>query len=310
MNFNPRIEEYHLIGAVTYSAYEDNETDLVGYSPDFGGTFGSDFKAKIIAVTNVATTQFYIAELGALTKKIGDITILIYPMLNGLEGYIDFAKKDLTKLPSKYGIKAVRDCARADNAEALSKAFSTLFSNVEVAADFAAIQARGLKDADYALLKDTAAKLMTAIDEQEFYKSKKAIAVNANRDLFNDMMETVKKVQKAGKILYKFKDKAKTDSFTMSVIISRIRHDELHTLITGTVMDENGAPMSKVKIVAKPTKEGKRTQTVYTDKNGVYELKGLKPVNYDITCTFKNGKSVVANATAVTNETVKVDFRG
>jgi len=309
MNFNPRIEEYHLIGAVTYSAYEDNKTDLINYSPDFDGTFDADFKAKIFAATNMATTQFYIAELSALTKKIGDITILIFPMLNGLEGYIGFAKKELTKDPKKYGIKAVRDYARADSSEGLSKAFKTLFDNVEVPDDYAAIKARGLKDADYALLKDTAAKLMAANDEQEYYKSKKAIAVNANRELFNDLLETVKKVQMAGKILYKFTDKAKTDSFTMSVIIGRIRHDELHTLITGTAMDENGVPVYKAKIVAKPTKEGKRTQTVYTNKEGVYELRGLKPINFDITCTLKNGKIIVANATAVTNETVRVDFR-
>ena len=58
--------------------------------------------------------------------------------------------------------------------------------------------------------------------------------------------------------------------------------------------------------MAKPVTGG-RTKTVYTNKDGVYELKGLKPVTHNITVTTVDGKQVIVQATAVTLTTVTVD---
>ena len=146
MNSNPRVEEYHVIGSVTYDEFKLDKPDFILFSPDYGGTFESAFAAKIAAATGIATTKFYIAELSALTKVIADDTTLMYPKLNALERYINMAKANLSKIPKMFGIKAVRDAGRADSSEALRLAFDTLIANVEKPGDFEKIKEKGLTD--------------------------------------------------------------------------------------------------------------------------------------------------------------------
>jgi hypothetical protein len=309
MNSHPRVEEYHVIGAVTLAAFKDDKADFIDFSPEFEDPFETDFEDQITAATGIATTQFYTAELAGLTERIKIDKNLIYPMLTFLEGYINLAKKNLSKPPKLFGIKAVRDKARSENSEGLRIAFDTLKSNVEVPSDFALLQAKGLTDPKWTALKDLAVKLMKENDDQEYYKTKKAKAITDNWGLFDDLLDTIKKVQDTGKRLYKYTNKAKTDGYTMTVLLGRIRHDELHTLITGKVYDKTGTVAAGAKIVARPSSEGLRGKTVTSKADGKYELKGLKPVNYTLTVTLKNGGVFVTNVTAVTNESVVVDLK-
>jgi hypothetical protein len=308
MSYKPRVEEYHVIGSVTLQEFKLDKNDFINFSSNvFDGSFESDFEAKITAATGIATTKFYIAELAGLTHQIKVDTKLVFPMLNALEGYINLAKKDLSKTPKMFGITAVRVAARAENADALRLACDTLFANVEKPGDFDKIKDKGLKDADYANLKALAKKLMEENDKQEFYKTEKATAIQANWVLFNDLMETIKTVQATGKILYKFTNKAKLDAYTMTVIIGRLRQDELHTLICGTVKGKGNILASKVKVKAKMSDGTGRTKTVKTDTKGYYELRGMKAGAYDITFTMPDGKVFVLKAEAVTNEEVRLD---
>ena len=100
----------------------------------------------------------------------------------------------------------------------------------------------------------------------------------------------------------------KLKDYTLADIIRRIRQDELHTLICGTVKSAGNELASKIKVVARPSVAGKRGMTTTTDSKGYYELKGLQPKNYVITFTFPDGRMFVVSADAVTNEKVVVDF--
>ena len=307
MNNHPRIEEYHVIGSVTLEEFKVDKQDFINFSSFYGGSFETDFEAKITAATGIATTKFYIAELSALTKVIADDSALMYPKLNALERYINMAKANLSKIPKMFGIKAVRDAGRADSSEALRLAFDTLIANVEKPGDFVKIKEKGLTEEAWTELKELATKLMEDNDKQEFYKTEKATAVQANRGLFDDLMTTIKDVQATGKTLYKFTNKAKLDAYTMAVIIRRIRQDEPHTLIYGTVKDKNNNPAYKVKIVAKKSDGTGRTKTVNTTLKGEYELRGMVPAAYDVTFTMPSGKVFMLKTEAVTNVEVKLD---
>jgi hypothetical protein len=309
MSYTPRIEEYHVLGMDTYQEFKLDKLDIVAYSSEFDGNFESEFLAKITAATGIATTKFYIAELSALSKKIKEDTKLVFPKLNFLEGYIKLAKNDISKEPKMFGIKAVRDAARAENAEKLRLAFDTVFANVEKPGDFDKIKAKGLKDADYANLKALAMTLVDDNDAQEFYKTEKATAIQENGGLFKDLLDTIKKVQEVGKILYKFTNKAKLDAYTMAVLIRRIRQDEPHTLICGVVKSAGNELASKIKVVARMSDGTGRTKTVYTNSKGYYELRGMKAGAYDITFTMTSGKVFTLKAEAVTNEEVKLDAK-
>ena len=307
MNNHPRIEEYHVIGIVTLEEFKVDKTDFVNFSSVYGGSFETDFEAKITAATGIATSKFYIAELSALTKVIADDSAQMYPKLNALERYINMAKANLSKIPRMFGIKAVRDAGRADNSEALRIAFDTLIANVEKPEDFDKIKEKGLSDEAWAELKELAKKLMEDNDKQEFYKTEKATAIQANWGLFDDLMTTIKDVQATGKTLYKFTNKAKLDAYTMTVILRRIRQDEPHTLICGTVKNASNELTSKVKVMAKKSDGTGRTKTVSTNTKGYYELRGMIAAAYDVTFTMPSGNVFVLKSEAVTNEEVRLD---
>ena len=306
MSLVPRVEELHVVGEVTLKEFHEDKAEFVAFSDVYDGTFENDFKTKIDDASNVVTTKFYMNELSGLTDKILADTDLIFPRLNFLERYIDLAKDDLSKEPKLFGVSAVRKAARSGNAEGLSTAFKTLFQNVEVTADFVAIKAKGLKDTDYDELKDLANQLVTENDSQEYFKTVKATAIEENWGLFDDLLNTIKDVQKTGKALFKFTNKAKTDAYTMQVVLKRLRNDELHTYFSGTIVLGELGSANKLKVVARPTSGGKRGKTVYTDVNGYFEVKGVAPGSYEVKCTMPDGKIMVGTAEAVSNKKNKV----
>jgi len=226
MNSNIRVEEYHLVGAVTLKEFHADLNDFVDFSADYDDPFETNFTTAVANATGIATSKFYISELSALTDKLEKEVGLIYRKLNFLERYIKLAKNNLSKKPNLFGIKAVRNQARKGNIEGLVIAFANLFANVEVAADFAAIKAKGLTDASYTELKDLANKISQDNITQEFYKTEKATAIEANWVVFDGLLNIIKDVQETGKTLYKGVSKAKTDAYTMSVLLDRVRQEQ------------------------------------------------------------------------------------
>ena len=309
MGFKPREEEYGVIGSVTLQAFHSDKSDFIAFSDVYDGSFEADFRSQITAVNNVVTTKFYMNELSGLTDKILKDTNLIFPKLNLLERYIYLAKDNLSKAPKLFGIGEVRKAGRKRNMEGLVNAFGTLFLNVEKPADFAAIKAKGLKDADYAVLKDLASQLVTENETQEFYKTVKSTAIEENWGLFDGLMNTIKDVQMTGKALFKFTNKAKLDTYTMQVILRRLRHDALHTFICGTVVLGELDSANKLKVIARPILKGKRGKTVFTDVNGYFEIKGVVPGSYEVKCRKPDGKYLVGTAEAVTNKKVTVVWK-
>jgi len=279
MNSNIKVEEYYPAGAVTLKEVQDDINDFIAFSSVYDTPYVTKFQAKLDAVKQIVTTKFYVSELSGLTATLGTDTNMVYKKLNFLERYIKLAKNGLTKAPNLFGIKTVRFEARRDNMEGLGIAFANLFGNVDIPANLAAIKAKGLTDAAYAELKTLAAKIIQDNIAQEYYKTEKATAVEANWGLFDDLLTTIKDAQETGKTLYKGVSKAKTDAYTMTVVLERMRHEHNAVAaeaekIKGTCAiyvncdDEDGNPLADLDVTV--VQYGVKVQTD-DDGTGYFE---------------------------------------
>ncbi len=300
MNFNIRVEEYHPVGTVTFKEVHADINDFIAFSPDYDTPFETNFQAKLDAVKGIVTAKFYVSELSGLTNTLKVDTDQVYRKLNFLDRYIKLAKSSLTKAPNLFGIKAVRTQARRGNVEGMEIAFANLFGNVDIPINLAAIKAKGLTDAAYAELKALAAKIIDDNVKQEFYKTEKATAIEANWVLFDDLLETIKDVQETGKTLYKGVNKAKTDAYTMTVVLERMRHERNAVTteaekIKGTCAvyvncdDESGNPLEDMTVTV--VQYGLKLQT---DEDGTGYFEAVKNDPDDIVDILIEGDGFIS----------------
>jgi len=213
----------------------------------------------------------------------------------------------LTVAKADFGIKDVRKKIASLDVEGLNYALNTVIANIT--SNSAALLAVGYTVAMRTALEAMKESIFTDNAAQNAKQEARAQLVVANLGKINDFLTDIKGIWADGKRLYNLTDKVKAKMFSNAEIIRRIRNDELHTIITGKVFDKSGAPAAGAKIVARPSTEGKRGKTVKSDAEGVFELKGLKPVNYILTVTLKSGGVFVANADAETNKSVALELR-
>ena len=302
-----RLYEVLTICGFTRDAIHSDIADFFGYKPDkYTSAFLTALDGKIDLVRNIVNPVVLTKLLKEITFGLTVEVVGLRQTMNLLEGYVEdsiglnIAKKD-------FGIKEVRDKISSMDVEGLDGDLSTLLSNIT--SNMPALELAGYKPAMKTALENTKKKIFDDNADQNKKMKERSDLVTDNLEVINDLLTDIKGIWADGKRLYRLTNKEKVKYYTNSDILKRIRNDELHTEIIGTVTDENGLPMKNVKIVARPSTEWKRGKTVYTDDMGNYAIKGMRPTNYVFTFKFPDGKIVVDKADAVTNKKVRLDLK-
>jgi hypothetical protein len=222
MNPNILIEEYHIVGGITADEFHTYLADFTNFSSDYDDPFETNFRAKITAATAIATASFYISELKQLGEAILVHVNLIYKRLNLLDRYLFKAKDELTVSPRNFNLKVIRRAGRNGNFDLLGTELVNLFLKLDL--NSAALINHGMPATFIQDFKDIADKISKNNKKQELYKSTKAVALEANHVLFDDLYAVIRDVQETGKALFKEVSQAKVDAFTMAVVLRRLRH--------------------------------------------------------------------------------------
>jgi hypothetical protein len=302
-----RIEEVPTIGKFTMDAAQDCQGELAAYKPSkYTAAFTTSLETKQAAIKQIVAPSVMTNEMKVITMRLMTNVTGLRQTMNLLEGYVADAGT-LTVAKADFGIKDVRKKISSLDVEGLHGALNIVITNITnnsvalLAVGYTAAMKTALEAMQESIFEDNA--------EQNAKQEARAQLVVANLGKINDFLTDIKGIWADGKRLYNLTNKVKAKMFSNAEIIRRIRNDELHTIITGKVLDKDGKIAEGAKIVARPSSDGKRGKTVKSNSEGVYELKGLRPVNFVLTVTLKNGGVFVANADAVTNEAVVMDLK-
>jgi hypothetical protein len=302
-----RIEEVSTIVQFTIDALNLNLTDFSAYKPSkYTPNFIADLTTGLTAVNNIVNPVILTAELKKITFKLISSVIGLRITMNLLEGYLEDAA-ELTVGIDDFGLKKVRQKISSGDVEGLYDALKVVLLNIE--SNIGKLTDVGYTAAMKTALQTTMEDIAKDNADQNAKLEARSELVKKNFGIINEFLTKIKGIWSDGKKLYSLTDKERAKYFTNADILRRIRNDELHTTITGTVMDKNGVLANGAKIVARPSTEGKRGKTVKSSPDGKYELKGLRPVNYILTVTLKNGGVFMANVDAVTNEAVVLNLK-
>jgi hypothetical protein len=301
-----RIDEVTTIGQFTINSYKRDVDKFKAYKPTkYTDAFLTDLEAKKEVVKGIVNPVVLIAEQKKITERLLNTIIGLRDPMNLLEGYVADAV-GLTVAPKDFGISPVRQKVNRGEVEGLNGALSTLVTNITN--NKPALINVGYSDVAFTALKAAQTSIFDDNAAQNIKEGEIGALVTGNMGVINDFLKDIKGIWADGKRLFKISDKVKLKDYTLADIIRRIRQDELHTLIAGTVKSASNELASKVKVSARPSVVGKRGKSTTTDSKGYYELKGLEPKSYNITFTLPDGRMFVVSADAKTNEKVVVDF--
>ncbi len=302
-----RLYEVPTICGFTKDALNIDIDDFTGYKEDkYTPAFLAALDDKIDLVRNIVNPTVLTKALKEITFRLTGEVVGLRQTMNFLEGYVNDAVGLSISKPN-FGIKEVRAKITSMDVEGLDGVLSTLLSNI--GNNMAALETAGYKPAMKAALEATKQQIYDDNLAQNKKLKQRSDLVEDNIEVINDLLMDIKGIWADGKILYRLSDKRKVKYYTNADILRRIRNDELHTEIMGTVTDENGLPLKNVKVVARPSVDGKRGKTVRTDDMGIYVIKGMRPVNYVFTFSLPDGRIVVDKADAVTNKKVRLDVK-
>jgi len=303
---NARIEEVPTFCQFTNASLTRDFTFFSSYkSHKYTAAFMTALTNKQVVVEAIVFPRVLTNQLKVITLRLETNVYKLRNIMNLLEGYVVDAV-DLTVAAKDFGISGVRSMVNSMDVEGLNGALSYLLVNINANMD--ALVAVGYNETDATALSDLKALINEDNTAQNSKEGERAQLVVDNIGKINELLIDIKDIWADGKRLFKINEPVKLPDYTSSAILKRIRHDELHTMIMGKVINALGEKESGAKIQARPALFGKRGKTVKSDANGNYELKGLKPTSYLITVTKKNGSSFIVTADAVTNQTVVKDL--
>ncbi len=299
-----RIEELPTLAQFSIDSYTRDQADFRAYKPaKYVPGYLIDLTAKKAAVAAVVNPKQLTAELAVITLRLSTNILAIRPLMDRLEGYVRDAV-GLTVLPKNFGISEVRKKIASDDQEGLDGALSYLEGNITN--NMGALTAVGYNAAQQGQLTGLHTDINTDNAAQNAKMSARALLVQQNMGIINELAKMLKELWADGKSLYKSSDKVKVKDYTNSQLINRIRAEELKTIISGFVKDAGGTGR-KGKVVAKPVLGG-RSKTVYSVASGAYALKGLKAGFYNITVTIDGVPSFVVQGEARSGVTVVLDL--
>ncbi|MEI8201866.1 MAG: carboxypeptidase-like regulatory domain-containing protein [Bacteroidota bacterium] len=298
--FPCRIYELPVVGGSVQISLVRDATAFLPYV-DFHAPFPADFLAQTIIIEGVVYPRVIINQMKEVTLNVIKNSFGLRPLLNSAEIFFNSASGGLNIGVADMGLHQVRVAIERGDVEDLLAAGHIL--NLNIAHNHVILEAKGMTQAMQDALVDAFATIKTDVQTQTSLRQLRSSTTEQDMILYNDYWTTyVAPTLKAGKLIFKISSPAKAKDYTASKLIAAMRHDALQTEIHGQVTTKDGKPVKGAKVKFIPV-EGGRTKTVYTDANGYYVVKGIKPTDYNQVVT--KGNLVKVNpVTAVTREKI------
>ncbi|MDR2407274.1 MAG: hypothetical protein LBE13_04065 [Bacteroidales bacterium] len=217
-----RIEAVPAVGSFLKVSLERDIQDFLAYSNKFDNNYIVGFDNKIKAAHEVVSGKIYTKELAKTTSELKSTMSEVRPVLNKIEGYVKMSGKQLTTTVSGFGISAARYSLNRGNAEGLIQALGDLLHNIDV--NRAVLSEQGLSKEIEVTLSDMREKINSLNTLQNQIISQRAIAVEENAAVFDDLCSTMKEILTAGQSLYKGVDKARMKDYTLSNLKKRVQY--------------------------------------------------------------------------------------
>ncbi len=267
----------------------------------FHAPFPADFLAQTIIIEGVVYPKVIINQMKVVTLNVINNSFGLRPLLNSAEIFFDSAKAGLNMKVEDMGLHVVRVAIDKGDVETLLAAGHILNGNI--AQNHAVLETKGMTTAMQDALVEAFATIKADNYTQTSMRQLRSSTTEEDMILYNDYWTTyVAPTLKAGKLIFKISSPAKAKDYTASNLIAAMRHDALQTEIHGQVTTKDGKPVKGAKVKFMPV-DGGRTKTVYTDANGNYVAKGIKPTDYNQVVT--KGNLVKVNpVTVVTREKI------
>lgn len=218
--FSCSVEDLPVIAGFIGKSFESNQGDFTDYSPDYQAPFLTNYKAKLALIEEIVFPKKIAAEIKLVTQRISIAMDATRDPLNRLEGYAGKAK-NLSLNPADFGIKEVRKAISTKNAEKFYSSMGNVLSNVDT--NFTQLTEKGFTAEAKEILINARKNVKADIDLQNNKVNDKSDLIEDNIESLNELWDLMVDILKTGKILYKNKDKSKTDEFTMSTLKARVK---------------------------------------------------------------------------------------
>jgi hypothetical protein len=215
-----KIEEVSVVGGFLKNNVNRDMADFAAYSSKFNDKYLVILDDKIKAVNEVVSGKIYTKELSKTTSELKETMLNLRPVLNKIEGYVKLSGKQLTTTGQGFGIGVVRQQLNRGNAEGVIQALGDVLHNIEV--NRAILSEQGLNKEIEITLSDMRNKIVSLNNLQNQIVSQRAISVEANTAVFDDLCTTIKEILTVGQSLYKGVDKARVKDYTLSNLKKRM----------------------------------------------------------------------------------------
>lgn len=221
--FNCRAEEVAPLARLLRAHYVADEADFVDLLPDeYDKRFLPDFDARLQAVEAAGSQRSAAARSQLLGQQVQTTMGQLPVMLNRLEARVRRAQH-LTVPAKSFGLKAVRDAAKADDVERLELALKTLLQNLDD--NVAALAAKGHKPEETEQLRTLRQALAAGSTAQDVAQTSQQEVTQQNTRVLNELYRLLQELMADGKSLYRGVDKAKVKNYTLAQLLKRVRRE-------------------------------------------------------------------------------------
>lgn len=222
--FTCRIEELHPLAGFLRESYVRDETDFANHSPVYNAQFLISYDAKMTAVEVLIFPGGILGQLKVITRRLYATMETMRDHLNKVENYISLCRQeDLTIDKNSFGISELRIEISQGDAEGFDGKMRIFLDNVD--ANFAALQTKGLTQARVNEMETIKANVKADNTEQNTKLDAVEILAQANLGPLNELWDMMLQIMKTGKAVYKESDEARTEDYTMTKLIERIRQE-------------------------------------------------------------------------------------
>ncbi|MDR0603803.1 MAG: hypothetical protein LBG80_05815 [Bacteroidales bacterium] len=214
------IEALSVVASFLKVSLERDMLNFSAYSNKFDNNYLIVLEDKIKAVSEIVSGKIYTQELAKTTSELKDAMSEVRPILNKIEGYVKMSGKKLTTKVSGFGISAVRHPLNRSNVEGVIQTLGDVLHNIEV--NRAVLSEQGMNNEIETTLSGIRDKINNLNNLQNQIISQRAIAVEENAAVFDDLCTTIKEILIAGQSLYKGTDKARIKDYTLSNLKKRV----------------------------------------------------------------------------------------
>ncbi|MDR1879039.1 MAG: hypothetical protein LBQ64_05690 [Bacteroidales bacterium] len=215
------IEDLPVIADFVIVSLRRDLANFSTYSPKFNDSYLDVFEGKIAKVKSVIAGKIFTKELSKVTINLKDAVGELRPKLNKIEGYVKMADKSLSTTIVGFGISAVRQPLNRGNVEGVTKTLGDLLHIIENNRNV--LSEQGLSDEMVNVLRNAREEIERLNNLQNQIISQRAIAVEENSAVFDDLWKTISETLTAGRSLYKGVDAARIKDYTLTELEKKLK---------------------------------------------------------------------------------------